>query len=243
MWCMRDYHKRCLRDYADMVYTCANCCKMLTKYVEHLSQVNKNRMEGIRATQARWESMATPNSELSSRVADLSLQLASQTWQGFSHASNINGAKTCVIGSLIISDINRDRLINTDIINISRGTKPMIHESVNSRPDTYCRIVLMAGGNDCDTRNDSTRPVSNILEDYRLLIQDAKTKANEVTCKCSNRCMCIPNSAQDPNVQYEQPPQGQCMEARGPRPRSRAFHRKIMAPAVKAMVGDDLASP
>ena len=38
----------------------------------------------------------------------------------------------------------------------------------------------MVGGNDCDSHNNDSRPVSDILEDYRLLIQDTKSKTHTV---------------------------------------------------------------
>ena len=56
----------------------------------------------------------------------------------------------------------------------------MIHDIVNGLTNTYDRIILMVGGNDCNSHNNASRPVSDILEDYRLLIQDTKSKSHTV---------------------------------------------------------------
>ena len=200
-WCMRDFHKRCLKDVTDqLMYACTDCRKMptmiaemagaihkLTKSVAHLNKVNGELIKEIHATQARCESMATANTELSNRVSELSQQLASRTWQGFNQ-SDTNAGKTCVIGSSIVRDVDPDKLVNTDVISISGGTIPMIHDTVNGLTNTYDRIILMVGGNDCDSHNNASRPVSDILEDYRLLIQDTKSKTHAVhvgsVCPC-----------------------------------------------------------
>ena len=157
----------------------AGAIHQLTKSVAHLNKVNGELIKEIHATQARCESMATANIELSNRVSELSQQLASRTWQGFNQ-SDTNAGMTCVIGSSIVRDVDPDKLVNTDVISISGGTIPMIHDTVNGLTNIYDRIILMVGGNDCDSHNNASRPVSDILEDYRLLIQDTKSKTDTV---------------------------------------------------------------
>ena len=153
----------------------------LSKSVAHLSKVNNDLAQQMEHTQRKFESMATANSQLSAKVAELSQKLASRNWQDFKHPAQ-HVKKTCVLGSSIIRDIDPEKLENTDVISVSGGKIPTIHKKLNDLSCDYGRIVIMVGGNDCDSVNaeSSERPVSDLLEDYRRLVNDARKCSTDV---------------------------------------------------------------
>ena len=153
----------------------------LSKSVAHLDKVNSDLSQQMERTQTKFESMANANAELSAKVADLSQKLASKNWQDFQHPKP-HSRKTCVLGSSILRDIDPDKLENTDIICMPGGKIPTIHKKLNDIPAEYDRIVLMVGGNDCDSTDaaSSERPVSELLGDYRRLVTDAKKRSADI---------------------------------------------------------------
>ena len=153
----------------------------LSKSVAHLDKVNSDLSQQMERTQTKFESMANANAELSAKVADLSQKLASKNWQDFQHPKP-HSRKTCVLGSSILRGIDPDKLENTDIICMPGGKIPTIHKKLNDIPGEYKRIVLMVGGNDCDSHDaaSSERPVSKLLGDYRRLVTDAKKRSADI---------------------------------------------------------------
>ena len=195
--CMREFHKRCLSDHMDYVtYTCSKCRIMpalitelvtsvdkLTKSVAQLTTTNTSLANQLRTTRAKCEELATANTALSTTVADLSAKIASQNWQQFRAAAKPTTRRSVVIGSSILRDLDQDKLDNTDVISISGGKVPDIHRKLAELPkDTYNRVTLMVGGNDCDNPGSDVSPqaVTDIITDYRALITDAKSRAPEV---------------------------------------------------------------
>ena len=155
-------------------------------------------------TQTKFESMATANSQLSAKVAELSQKLASRNWQDFKHPAQ-HVEKTCVLGSSIIRDIDHEKLENTDVISVSEGKIPTIHKKLNDLSCDYRHIVIMVGGNDC--AESSERPVSDLLQDYRRLVMmprnESEKLCNKITCDiCKDffKRGVIPNSLKTQNV-------------------------------------------
>ena len=125
--------------------------------------------------------MAKANAELSAKVEDPNHNLASKNWQDVKHPKP-HSRKTCALGSSILRDIDPDKLENTDIICMPRGKIPTIHKKLNDIPGEYERIVLIVGGNDCDSTDaaSSERPVSELIGDYRCLVTDAKKRSADI---------------------------------------------------------------
>ena len=95
---------------------------------------------------------------------------------------NIVNGKTLVVGSSIIRDISASKLKDTDVITLPGGLIRDVTNTVKSYPTAtkYSKIVLVVGGNDCDTSEQSSRSASDIVEDYSTLVSEAKLRGNDI---------------------------------------------------------------
>lgn len=194
-WCMREFHRKCLKDYRDqIVYTCATCRRTpsqvaeltqtvnkMVKTVTNLSKINEKITKQLTETQTEYTKLVTVNSELRNAISNLTQQLSSQTWQNMHGAPN--KGRTLVIGSSIIRDIDQEKLENIDVLSISGAKIKTIHDKVKTIKEKYNKTILVVGGNDCDTRTSDTdeRQIDDILGDYRLLIEASKKVSSSVT--------------------------------------------------------------
>ena len=87
-----------------------------------------------------------------------------------------------LIGSSIIRDIAEEKLVATKCICKRGGVVKDLQEVLDDLPtDTpLSRIILVGGGNDCDTDGDDL-DVSGIIAQYKDLVACAKTRASNVT--------------------------------------------------------------
>ena len=81
----------------------------------------------------------------------------------------------------IIRDIDQTKLVATKCVCIRGGHVKDIQASVDKFPSDHklCRVILAVGGNDCDSGVD--KPITDIVGEYRDLIESAKTIALSVT--------------------------------------------------------------
>ena len=104
---------------------------------------------------------------------------------------NIANGKTLVVGSSIIRDISASKLKDTDVITLPGGLIRDVTNTVKSYPTAtkYSKIVLVVGGNDCDTGEKSSRLASDIVEDYSTLVSEAKLRGNDIGPYCNIKCL------------------------------------------------------
>ena len=116
---------------------------------------------------------------LRTAVSEINVKLSAQSWKNFRHKSQ---EKTLLAGSSIIRDISETCLDNTDVACRPGGRINDITEIVKKTPsDKYSRIVLVAGGNNCDQRDLSTAETpSEIVDQFRSLVSVCKQKAPEI---------------------------------------------------------------
>jgi hypothetical protein len=115
-------------------------------------------------------------------VSELNSKTSAETWKCFRKISN-EARPTLLVGSSIIRDISPSHLDNTDVICKPGGHISDIADEVTKVPsDRYERIVLVAGGNNCDPKNRSAaiETPSEIVNEYRSLVSLCKQKSNKV---------------------------------------------------------------
>ena len=86
-----------------------------------------------------------------------------------------------VLGSSIIRDIDPNKLVATKCVCISGGLTNDVQTELDNFPP-HCqlsRAVLVIGGNDCDNSG-ADGDVTNILDQYKDLINTAKSIANSI---------------------------------------------------------------
>ena len=84
-----------------------------------------------------------------------------------------------VLGSSVVRDLDQSKLINTDVVSISGGRIRDAHEHLKKCNDTYNRITLVIGGNDCAARS-NPEPLDILASQYSDLLDEAKSHASEV---------------------------------------------------------------
>ena len=118
---------------------------------------------------------------LQCKVSELNTKLSAQSWSSFRGYSS---PRTVLLGSSIVRDISESRLLNTDVTSISGGHINDISNALDKKPsdEKYDRAILVVGGNDCDPRDaTNTSSASTIVDNYRRLVKQTKTKAKTVT--------------------------------------------------------------
>ena len=142
------------------------------------------KRKGIRISRNKWEhslsrhqKLATENAELRQRISDLSQQASSD------HRRQLNEPHgTVLIGSSVIRDISDDKLAATRCICRRGGAIKDLQEALDNLPTNkpLSRIILIGGGNNCDSENDDL-DVTGITAQYRYLVECAKSRATKVT--------------------------------------------------------------
>ena len=118
--------------------------------------------------------------DLRSKVTELNAKIDEQSWKRFRPQSN---GKSLLAGTSIIRDVCESRLDKTDVTCVPGGLISDVTNAVSKRPsDTYERIILVTGGNDCARKEAATQhTASSIVEQYRTLVQLSKQKSRNVT--------------------------------------------------------------
>ena len=159
------------------------------KIANHTTANNENRksqqklMDSLKVKTDEHLVVTRDNHELRLKVNELTSRLDAQQWQRFRHKSSDT---TILLGSSIIKDIDETKLQKTEVISKSGGFIKDIASVVSDKAsnDPYARAILVVGGNDCDSRtplNGDDRSASDIIEEYRSLVQQTKLKAKSVT--------------------------------------------------------------
>ena len=197
--CASWMHTDCIalkEEYVSGVWPCFKCRQMpsqaqglvssvdaLTEFVqslasniEDLKQQQQQTARLLREKKENCEKLITDNAQLRQHVADVAASSSDERWRQFPRAHG-----TAVLGSSIIRDVDQNKLVATKCICIPRGHIKDIQAKVNEFParNRLCRAVLVVGGNDCDGRQDT--PISDILAQYKDLIEGAKSIATYVT--------------------------------------------------------------
>ena len=91
-------------------------------------------------------------------------------WSGFTKPHG-----TVLLGSSIIRDVDEGKLVNMKCVCIPGGCISDLKSKVTTFPTSHklCRLVLVVGGNDCDSRSDE-RSIPDILSEFESLIKSAQ---------------------------------------------------------------------
>ena len=179
-----------LEEYVPGIWPCFECRKMpaqvnslvtelttLTRVMTTLLNENTKSTAEMNAMTKECAELKATNTELRKSTADLQQQLMDRIWTNFrTHTDN---GKTLLVGTSIVKDIDDEKLVRTTVKSMSGGVISGIREAINDVTDPYDRIIIMAGGNDCD--NDEETDVENIIKKFKLLIRDAKRISKHIT--------------------------------------------------------------
>ena len=194
--CAAWFHEKCISETEEFVpgiWACFTCRRMPSQVAE-LSQkvvslidtvnaltralaiVSANHEETLLKTTAIHDKLLSENAELRKQIADNHQNTSSEQWKQFPKAHG-----TVVLGSSIIRDIDPNKLVATKCVCISGGLIKDVQTELDNFPP-HCqlsRAVLVIGGNDCDNSG-AGGDVTDILEQYKDLINTAKSIANSI---------------------------------------------------------------
>ena len=144
-----------------------------------MTRLQEQHDRALAQADERHQKLAAENDELRQRISDLSRQASNDHWRQLNSKSPHG---TVVIGSSIIRDISEDKLVATQCICKRGGVIKDLQDALDSLPidKPFSRIILIGGGNDCDTDSEDL-DVSGITAQYRDLVECAKAKATTVT--------------------------------------------------------------
>ena len=203
--CMAIFHVTCFypeNKDIPMVFTCVQCrkipsvisvmCSMmdsmqrtllrLDKSYQELDKSYRNLNSKLSDKDTRIDALTTDNSRLTERVAEAQSELDKTKWSSFrTNDRETVTNKTLVIGSSIIRDMDETKLQNVEIKSISSATVKDVHKELSSLNGNYEKVIIVAGGNDCDTAGENRREISDVIDDFRNLVTDCKTKAQSVS--------------------------------------------------------------
>ena len=193
--CMKDFHRKCLKiDPKDNAsYACSMCrlfpaqiAGLLSAMIElktdmvTLKQSNDEMNRKLNSTENKYSELIQINTDLRAAVGQITQTVSSQAWQSFRNAATPETNKTLLIGSSIIRDVDEDKLEHVEVRSYSGATVKEIHTEMHDINNKYEKVIIVAGGNDCDT-NGNGRDISDVIVDYRGLITDCKKIAAEVS--------------------------------------------------------------
>ena len=163
----------------DLVSSVAALTQLVTDLSEttiKLQKQHETTASLLKEKEDAYQKLLADNQQLRLRVAEVSSAASEETWRQFPRPHG-----TVLLGSSVIRDIDQTKLVATKCICIRGGHIKDIQGSVDRLPNDrkLCRIVLAVGGNDCDSGED--KPVTDIVAEYKDLIESAKTIAKSVT--------------------------------------------------------------
>ena len=144
--------------------------KMLDTVLGVLTKQNdiiNDLKESLEEKNGKCESLLKENVELNRKIFELTKK------------RKIVQQKFLLMGSSIIREVSKDKLIETDVICKRGGKIADICDEVEKIPSHYGHIALVIGGNDCESK--PQKNPTEIVEDYSKLIDRVKAKADSVT--------------------------------------------------------------
>ena len=192
--CMKDHHRKCLTDYRENhPYACTTCrlfpaqiasllsdMTQLRTDMSTLKQTNTELNTKLNSTENKYTELIQINTDLRAAVGQITHSISSEAWQSFRNSAALKANKTLLIGSSIIRDVDEAKIENVEVRSYSGATVKEIHTEMRDIKNKYEKVIIVAGGNDCDTNGDG-RDISDVIVDYRELITDCKKLAPEVS--------------------------------------------------------------
>ena len=95
------------------------------------------------------------------------------------NSSNSPTLPDCLVGTSLISDIDPNALVNTDIICVPGAELPQVTSKYKESGKRYKITSIQAGGNDCCSRKEQ-KSVAEIGNHFRELVSAAKDNSDDV---------------------------------------------------------------
>ena len=168
LWCHYPFHKKCVSE----VYIC-DTCRTLPAKITTLTESMSNLLAIVKTlTDANLELKQTlcTQTELIKKI--------DKRMSSVGPPSTL-APKHLLIGSSVVRDVDPAKLANTDVISISGGRIRDVQKRLEDTSATYGRVSIVVGGNDCAAKT-GPEPLEDLVDQYKALIQHAKTKSAEV---------------------------------------------------------------
>ena len=165
-----------VQDLTSSLAALTQMVKDLSDTTTKLQKQHETTTSLLKEKDEAYQKLLAENQQLRQRVAEVSSAASEETWRQFPRPHG-----TVLLGSSVIRDINQTKLVATKCVCIRGGHVKDIHRAVDRLPDDrkLCCIILAVGGNDCDSGED--KPVTDIVAEYKDLIESSKTIASSVT--------------------------------------------------------------
>ena len=165
-----------VRDLTSSVDVLTGLVKSLVSSLDDLKLQQQQLERSLSEKEETCQKLSVENAQLRQRVADVAASSSDERWRQFPRAHG-----TAILGSSIVRDIDQNKLVATKCICMPGGHIKDIHTKLDQFPpdNKLHRVVLVVGGNDCDGRPDT--PITDILAEYKDLVEGAKSIAATVT--------------------------------------------------------------
>ena len=196
-WCSKSFHLTCVNIKATnrSVYSCEKCSGMphsMNQACHDLHAIRQSYIKLVADLQNRLQDKDTEirqlhedNAELRVKVASLTAEMASKKWQEFRTSD-----RDLLIGDSVISPIDENKLVNTDVKSLSGGRIHTVKaelEKLHASEAKYNKVTLMVGTNDLQdavSSDDDTvtipQTAQEIADRYKDLLDEAKNIAQHV---------------------------------------------------------------
>ena len=188
--CPRWYHEECVGIRCDSdrvgVWPCIECRQNGTRVTILLGTID-GLVAAVRVIGEQLATSERKNREertatdentavLRREVISLKEQVATLTWRTFRQPSQ---SSSLLIGSSLVKNVSRDKLVDTDVISLPGGKLADIKKKLEQLPNGFDSITVLAGGNDCDTSPPTS--AETIVDAYSAVIDTALVNARTVT--------------------------------------------------------------
>jgi hypothetical protein len=196
--CHQMYHYECVkvktvcRIGANITFTCTSCSeavkqlrsiteqmKPLSRLANELKDFHKEHMKLVAELQENLLQKEIENAELRARVTALTTDLHNSKWGSFTQKPT-----DMVLSDSMLSNFDQSKLVSTKVVPLSGGRVKTLHDELN-KPEYYGakfkNLTLMVGTNDLQDANGDAAKVTDIINQYKELINDSKAIAEKVT--------------------------------------------------------------
>ena len=115
------------------------------------------------------QTLREENAGLRKRIDELTNKLTAKAWN---YLRDNSKEKSLLIGDLTIRDIDKNKLINTDVICIPGANVRQIQDELKDHPESFAAVTLVVGTNDCAT----ARSKEEVVAAYDTLLGTAVSK-------------------------------------------------------------------
>ena len=153
----------------DIIKSLQDTVSTVSKSYEHACHQIITLNETNNSVSEENQTLREENAGLRKRIDELTNKLTAKAWN---YLRDNSKEKSLLIGDLTIRDIDKNKLINTDVICIPGANVRQIQDELKDHPESFAAVTLVVGTNDCAT----ARSKEEVVAAYDTLLGTAVSK-------------------------------------------------------------------